>query len=67
MQDHQLPAQAFYQISSGARARGRSRRKWIDDIKDIVESHGMTIISATNRATVHKLSLPTTPSGISGR
>ena len=66
MQHHQLPAQALYQRSSGARARGRPRRKWIDDIKDIVESHGMTITSATHRAIEHKLSLPTTPFGISG-
>src|SRR6202042_269573 len=67
MQHHQLPAQALYQRSSGAREIGSPRRKWIDDIKNIVESHGLTITSATHRATEHQLSLPTTPSGISGR
>lgn len=31
------------QRSSATRPRRRPRRKWIDDIKDIVQSHGMTI------------------------
>jgi hypothetical protein len=49
MQQHQLPAQALYQRRFEVRARGRPRRRWIDDIKDIVEIHGMTIINATHR------------------
>jgi hypothetical protein len=32
----------------------------IDDIKDIAEPHGMTIISATHLAVDHLLLLPTT-------
>jgi hypothetical protein len=67
MQQHQLPAQALYQRRSEVRARGRPRRRWIGDIKDIVETHGMTIICATHRALDHQLLLLTTLNGISGR
>jgi hypothetical protein len=67
MQQHQLPVQALYQRRSEVKARGNPRRRWTDDIKDIVESHGMTIISATHRELDHQLFLPTTLIGISGR
>lgn len=66
MQAHQLPAQAMHQRSSQTRARGRPRRRWIDDIKDIVKQHKMTLTSATHLALDHQLYLPTTPSGRSG-
>ena len=67
MQHYQLPIQALNQRRSNVRARGRPRRRWIDDIKDIVESQDMTIISATHRALDHQLFLPTTLNGKSGR
>jgi hypothetical protein len=67
MQQHQLPAQVLYQRGSEVQARGRPRRRWIDDIKDFVETHGMTVINATHQALDRQLLLPTTLSGISGR
>jgi hypothetical protein len=66
MQQHQLQVQELYQRYE-VRARGCPRRRWIDDIKDIVEPHGMTVISATNWALDHQLLLPTMLNGISGR
>ena len=67
MQHHQLPSLALHQRSSATRPRGRPRRKWIDDIKDIVQSHEMTISSAIHQALECKLFLPTTLDGRSGR
>jgi hypothetical protein len=67
MQQHQVPLQELYQRRSEVRARGRPRRSWIDDIKDIVEPQRMTIISTTHRALDNQLLLPTTVRGIRGR
>jgi hypothetical protein len=67
VQQHQLPVQAIYQRRSEVRARGCLRRRWTDDIKDIVELWGMTIISATHLALDHQLLIHTMLSGKSGR
>ena len=66
MEDQQLPAQAFYQRRSAVRARGRPRRRWIDDISEIVKKHKMTLTSATHLALDRRLFLPTTLHGKSG-
>jgi hypothetical protein len=57
MQQHQLPVQALYRRRSEVRARGPPRRRWINGIKDIIEHHGMTIISVTHRALEHQILL----------
>jgi hypothetical protein len=67
MQQHQLPLKARYQRRSEVRGRERPRKRWIEDIKDIVEPHGMTIISATPQALDHQILLPTMLTDISGR
>jgi hypothetical protein len=66
IQQHQLPVQALYQKRSEVRARGCPRGRWIDDIKDIVEPHGITIISVTHWELGHQLFLPMTLNCISG-
>jgi hypothetical protein len=60
IQQHQLPLQALYQRRSEVRARRHPRRRWTDNIRDFVEPHGITIISAKHRALDHQLLLPTT-------
>lgn len=66
MEPDQLPLQAYNKQHSCLRARGRPRVRWIDNVSEILQQHGLTTTSATHMAQDRKLQLPTTLKGKCG-
>jgi len=61
MNHDQLPIKAYNQMRSGFRARGRPRKRWIDNIRDIFNKHSYSTTMATHLALELKLKLPPPP------
>ena len=66
MEPNQIPLRAYISRRSGFRARGRPRVRWIDNVTEILQRHGLTSASATHLAQDRKLHLPTTLHGKRG-
>ena len=56
---------AYTQRFSGRKARGRPRTRWVDNVKNTLKSHGISMTEANRLAAERNLFLPTTPKGIS--
>ena len=62
MKPSETPHMALNARYSGARARGRPRKRWTDGIKEILERQNITLAEATHLALERRLHLPSTPS-----
>ncbi|BFZ15028.1 hypothetical protein BsWGS_18067 [Bradybaena similaris] len=61
------PLQTYTSRRPGYRAKGRPRKRWTDNIAEILIKHGMTMTDATQKAKDRKLQLPTTLHSTSGK
>ena len=61
MMPNETPSIAYTSKHSGRRARGRPRKRWIDGIKEILNTRNMTVTEATQLAHHRRLHLPSTP------
>ena len=57
MHHDKLPVQAYNQMRSGYKARGRPRKRWIENVRDILNKHGHSTAEATHLALERKLKL----------
>jgi len=48
MNETRLPARAMYSYVEGTRSRGRQRKKWIDNVKEDLDCHGLDLQAAIN-------------------
>ena len=55
---------AYNGCRSGSRPRGHPRKRWIDGIRTITDSIGLTTTEATQRAKDRRLFLPATPARV---
>ena len=58
MKYNQPPITAYNKKRSGTRAKGRPRKRWIDNIKTTLHKHGYNTTRATHLALERKLKLP---------
>ena len=58
-----IPYKAFMKRGNDRRAPGRPRKRWIDNIREILQTHQMTLNEATTRARARTLYLPRHPNG----
>ena len=67
MPNDQPALRAYTQRFSGRKARGRPRTRWVDNVKNTLKSHGISMTEANRLAAKRNLFLPTTPTGTSGK
>ena len=61
MMPNETPSIAYTSRHSGRKARGRPRKRWIDGIKETLNTRNMTVTEATQLAHHRRLHLPSTP------
>ena len=61
MMPNETPSIAYSSKHSGRKARGRPRKRWIDGIKEILNTRNMNVTEATQLAHHRRLHLPSTP------
>jgi hypothetical protein len=57
MENNKWPVKAYKQRRSGYKAKGRPRVRWIDNIKEILKTHGDDVSIATHLALERNLKL----------
>ena len=60
MNPTELPTKALYTRQSGTRARGRPRKRWMDNIKETLNKHNINMTDAIQQAHARRLHLPST-------
>ena len=58
MKPNQIPIRAYNKRISGHKAKGRPRKRWIENIKIALNKHGLNATTATHLALERQLKLP---------
>ena len=58
MKPNQIPIRAYNKRISGRKAKGRPRKRWIENIKIALNKHGLNATTATHLALERQLKLP---------